>query len=64
LSKLQQRLDALPPAVLRGIRRGIEKEGLRVRPDGTLALTPHPPGSVRRSRTRASPPTSANRSSN
>ena len=44
MSKLQQRLDALPPAVLRGILRGIEKEGLRVRPDGTLASTPHPAG--------------------
>ena len=42
MSKLQQRLDALPPAVLRGILRGIEKEGLRVRPDGALATTPHP----------------------
>jgi glutamate--cysteine ligase len=30
--------------VLRGILRGIEKEGLRVRPDGTLADTPHPVG--------------------
>jgi len=44
LSKLQQRLDALTPAALRGILRGIEKEGLRVRPDGTLATTPHPRG--------------------
>jgi glutamate--cysteine ligase len=44
LSTLQQRLDALPPAALRGILRGIEKEGLRVRPDGVLASTPHPPG--------------------
>jgi len=43
LSKLEQRLDALSPGVLRGILRGIEKEGLRVRPDGTLAQTPHPP---------------------
>lgn len=43
MSKLLQRLDALPPAVLRGILRGIEKEGLRVRADGTLATTPHPP---------------------
>ena len=25
------------------MRRGIEKESLRVRPDGTLATTPHPP---------------------
>src|SRR5919205_1248823 len=28
---------------LRGMRRGIEKESLRVRPDGTLAQTPHAP---------------------
>jgi glutamate--cysteine ligase len=28
---------------LRGLRRGIEKESLRVRPDGTLAQTLHPP---------------------
>ena len=27
---------------LRGMRRGLEKESLRVRPDGMLALTPHP----------------------
>ena len=27
---------------LRGMRRGIEKESLRVRPDGALAQTPHP----------------------
>ena len=39
---LQQRLDALPREVLKGLRRGIEKESLRVRPDGTLATTPHP----------------------
>jgi len=44
LSKLQHRLAALTPEALRGIRRGIEKEGLRVRPDGTLAGTPHPAG--------------------
>jgi glutamate--cysteine ligase len=30
--------------MLTGILRGIEKEGLRALPDGTLALTPHPPG--------------------
>jgi glutamate--cysteine ligase len=28
--------------MLRRIRRGIEKESLRARPDGALALTPHP----------------------
>jgi glutamate--cysteine ligase len=33
---------SLPPSVLTGLRRGIEKESLRVRPDGTLATTPHP----------------------
>ena len=32
----------LSPERLRGIRRGIEKESLRVRPDGTLAQTLHP----------------------
>jgi glutamate--cysteine ligase len=31
------------PENLRGMRRGIEKESLRVRPDGTLAQTLHPP---------------------
>mgnify|MGYP005805968139 CR=1 FL=1 len=34
----------LPPEVLKGLRRGIEKEGLRIRDDGMLADTPHPPG--------------------
>jgi glutamate--cysteine ligase len=42
MDKFGQRLKALTPAVLQGIRRGIEKEGLRVRVDGTLATTPHP----------------------
>jgi glutamate--cysteine ligase len=35
-------LRALPAGALRDLRRGIEKESLRVRPDGSLALTPHP----------------------
>ena len=36
---------SLPAAErLAGIRRGIEKEGLRVLPSGYLALTPHPQG--------------------
>jgi len=30
-------------AALKGMRRGIEKESLRVRPDGRLAATPHSP---------------------
>lgn len=38
----QKRLRALPPGILRALQRGIEKESLRVNPDGTLALTPHP----------------------
>ena len=42
MNEFQERLQALSPAVLRGIRRGIEKEGLRVRADGALAATPHP----------------------
>ena len=30
--------------MLQGMRRGIEKESLRVRRDGSLATTPHPAG--------------------
>ena len=41
-SLLTQRLAALSPDRLRGIRRGLEKESLRVRLDGMLAQTPHP----------------------
>lgn len=41
---LQQRLDKLEAQnnLLAGCRRGIEKEGLRVDPQGWLAKTPHP----------------------
>ncbi len=39
---LQDRLTALTPAQLLGMRRGIEKESLRSKPGGGLALTPHP----------------------
>lgn len=39
---LVARLQALMPPWLRGLRRGIEKESLRTRRDGFLALTPHP----------------------
>jgi len=42
LSPLEKRLQALSPALLRRLRRGIEKESLRVRSDGALAMTPHP----------------------
>jgi glutamate--cysteine ligase len=41
---MQERLRALSPAELLGIRRGIEKESLRALPGGGLALTPHPAG--------------------
>ena len=41
---LRQRVQALPPAVLGGLQRGIEKEGLRVSADGTLSSAPHPEG--------------------
>jgi glutamate--cysteine ligase len=42
LNRIQERLRTLSPAVLKGIRRGIEKESLRVRPEGKLAMTAHP----------------------
>jgi len=40
---LTERLKGLDPGRLKSIRRGIEKESLRVRPDGTLSQAPHPP---------------------
>lgn len=42
MSTLRERLAALTPDRLRGMRCGIEKESLRSHADGTLALTPHP----------------------
>src|SRR5262245_57009291 len=42
-ASLKERLRALSPAVLKSLRRGIEKESLRVASDGSLALTPHGP---------------------
>ena len=42
MTVLQERLQGLGPEALRGMRRGIEKESLRTRPSGVLALTPHP----------------------
>ncbi|HSU76543.1 MAG TPA: glutamate--cysteine ligase [Burkholderiales bacterium] len=39
---LPERLRSLSGDALRGMRRGIEKESLRVRPDGMLAQTLHP----------------------
>jgi glutamate--cysteine ligase len=40
--QMLDRLQALPRAALTGMRRGVEKESLRARGDGTLATTPHP----------------------
>ncbi|MGH6646158.1 glutamate--cysteine ligase [Aquabacterium sp.] len=42
MTRIDERLRTLSPERLKGIRRGIEKESLRVLPDGHLALTPHP----------------------
>ncbi len=42
LNEQLQRLRALQPVLAAGLRRGVEKESLRVRPDGPLAATPHP----------------------
>ncbi|WP_298832575.1 glutamate--cysteine ligase [uncultured Piscinibacter sp.] len=39
---IAQRVAALPAGALTGLKRGIEKESLRVNGDGSLALTPHP----------------------
>jgi glutamate--cysteine ligase len=43
-SAVSQRLASVAPELLARLRRGIEKESLRVRPDGSLATTPHPAG--------------------
>ncbi|HWS74956.1 MAG TPA: glutamate--cysteine ligase, partial [Quisquiliibacterium sp.] len=42
MNRLNERLRALPSRELGGLLRGIEKESLRSRQDGTLADTPHP----------------------
>ena len=42
MNRLIDRLNALGRERLAGLRRGVEKESLRVRDDGLLALTPHP----------------------
>ena len=43
MKALEKGLNSLPEAAFVGMRRGIEKESLRARPDGRLATTPHPP---------------------
>src|SRR5690349_2715322 len=42
MTLFQERLRALSAPVLKVLRRGIEKESLRVTAGGALALTPHP----------------------
>jgi len=42
MGQLLDRLHALPSAALTGMRRGVEKESLRIEADGALAATPHP----------------------
>ncbi|MEO8157529.1 MAG: glutamate--cysteine ligase [Betaproteobacteria bacterium] len=42
MNKIHERLRGFSPAVLKGIRRGVEKESLRVRPEGMLAMSEHP----------------------
>ena len=39
---ISQRLQHLSPDLLRQLNRGLEKESLRVAPDGTLSARPHP----------------------
>ena len=41
MGQFEKRLDALQPVLAGGLQRGIEKESLRVRADGRLAVTPH-----------------------
>src|SRR5687767_2525558 len=42
MTELKNLLNRLEDVPLSGMRRGIEKESLRARADGTLATTPHP----------------------
>ncbi len=44
IGEFTARLRGISPEQLGGIRRGIEKESLRVAEDGSLSLTPHPRG--------------------
>ena len=44
MTRLEKRLSTLAPEVLAGLRRGVEKEGLRTKADGSLSPAPHPHG--------------------
>ena len=41
--RLASLINAREPHVLQGGLKGVEKESLRVTPDGRIAQTPHPP---------------------
>ncbi|MEC9479553.1 MAG: hypothetical protein VX445_04880, partial [Pseudomonadota bacterium] len=45
-SRFEARIEALKSpeflAALKEIKRGVEREALRINPNGTLAQTPHP----------------------
>ncbi|MFO1223525.1 MAG: glutamate--cysteine ligase [Burkholderiaceae bacterium] len=43
MKSIVDRLAGITSQRLHGMRRGVEKESLRVAPGGALALTPHPP---------------------
>ena len=43
MNSTADRLRSLDPSLLRSLRRGIEKESLRVQPDGRLSVVSHPP---------------------
>ena len=45
--RLSGLVNARERGVLTGGLKGVEREALRVRPDGTIAQTPHPPRSAR-----------------
>jgi glutamate--cysteine ligase len=42
LDQLERRLAALSAGALNGLARGVEKESLRISPDGRLSTAPHP----------------------
>ena len=44
MKEMQERLRSVSQGSLAGIRCGVEKESLRVEPNGMLAATPHPSG--------------------
>src|ERR1700740_12757 len=45
--RLASLVNSGEPQILQGGRKGVEKESLRVTPEGHLAHTPHPAGALR-----------------